>query len=176
MLTEQEILNQGFHNVNHVTGRLYLWLKNQMKLNEAGFAEPERMTFLQVKTAWRKLKKWSEGIEVIHTEPVEESEMDEEGNMVSKIAPRVTKHILFNVTQVDKESSTKQQQWNTTYTGNPQNIYGDQITQKQRLFLIRLIEQKYNDERTKANLLNRVNDLSKVEAKQVIQKMLAEGR
>lgn len=173
MLTEQEIRNHGFHNINHITGRLYLWLNNQMKLHDAGYDTPERMTFLQIKTAGWKLKKGSEGIEVVHTEPVEESDTDDDGNVSRKIATRVTKHVLFNVAQVDKSL----QEWNNMYTGKQQNIYGDNmITQKQRLFIIKLVEQQYQDERTKANLLNRINDLSKVEAKQVIQKMLAEAR
>jgi len=148
-----------------------------MKLHDAGYDTPERMTFFQIKTAGWKLKKGSEGIEVVHTEPVEESDTDDDGNVSRKIAARITKHVLFNVEQVDKPVDPKQQEWNTTYTGNQQDIYGDNmITQKQRLFLIRLIEQKYEDERTKANLLNRLDDLSKIEAKQVIQKMLAEAR
>jgi hypothetical protein len=50
------------------------------------------------------------------------------------------------------------------------------ITQKQRLYLIRLIESKYSDERTKAGLLNKVNELSKIEAKQAIARMLEEAR
>lgn len=176
MLTEKELIDKGFNNKNAISGRLYLWLQNQMKLNDAGFATPEWLTFLQVKQAWRKLKKWSEGIEVIYAEPIAREEIDTNGNKTVKTIPYLKKHIVFNVEQVDMTSVPSKQEWNITYPCKQQEVYADgMITQKQRLYLIKLIESKYDDERTKCWLLNRVNELSRTEAKIAIQKMLAES-
>ena len=74
-------------------------------------------------------------------------------------------------------SGNQQSKYNFTKSAdqNQQNVYSSQITQKQRLFLIKLIESKYQDERTRAGLLNRINTLSKSEAKSAIQKMLSEA-
>lgn len=176
MLTEQELIDKGFNNKNAISGRLYLWLQNQMKLNEAGFTIPERMTFLQIKQNKYKLKKWSEGIEVIYAEPIAREEIDTNGNKTIKSIPYLKKHIVFNVDQVDMTSVPNKQEWNITYPRKQQDAYAnDMITQKQRLYLIKLIESKYDDERTKCWLLNRVNELSRTEAKLAIQKMLAES-
>ena len=176
MLTEKELTGKGFHNRNFITGRLYLWLQNQMKLNEAGFAIPEWLTFLQIKQNGYVLKKWSEGLEVIYAEPIAREDVDSNGKVSVKSIPYLKKHIVFNVDQVDKVSNPKPQMWNTTYMGNQQNNYTDNmITQKQRLYLIKLIETKYEDERVKSWLLNRINELSRSDAKQAIKRMLAES-
>ncbi len=189
MLTEQELTDKGFHNRNHITGRMYLWEKNQLALNQWGFATTEWLTFLQCKQNGFKIKSWSKWIEVVYSEPIKKEEMDEQGKLTITSIPYIKTHVVFNLDQVEKVSSPAQQDWNNMYSGNQQskynftksadqnqqNVYSSQITQKQRLFLIKLIESKYQDERTRAGLLNRINTLSKSEAKSAIQKMLSEA-
>ncbi|MFA5747541.1 MAG: ArdC-like ssDNA-binding domain-containing protein [Candidatus Absconditabacterales bacterium] len=191
MLTEQELMDKGFHNRNHITGRFYTGEKNQITLNQSGFSTHERLTFNQIRKNGYKLRKGSEGIEVVYSEPIEQEDLDSDGNLVIKHVPRLVKHIVFNLEQLDSipnQNSVDLPALNSTEVRggynfiktsyqNQDKVYGDgMITQKQRLYLIRLIESKYSDERTKAGLLNKVNELSKIEAKQAIARMLEEAR
>jgi len=47
MLTQEDMVAQGYHNKNAITGRYYLGLANQIALDEAGSKSKEWMTFFQ---------------------------------------------------------------------------------------------------------------------------------
>jgi hypothetical protein len=126
---------------------------------------------------------------VVYREIAEQEELDSDGNLVIKTVPRLVKHMVFNLECCDKVEDPKAKN-GSTFSASKSDSYNfmkssdqsqgesanDTITQKQRLFLIKLIESRYEDERTKAGLLNRINQLSKVEAKQTISRMLQEAR
>gem|GEM_PF-5896541 len=103
---------------------------------------------------------------MIYKEIVEQEELDQEGNLVVKNVPRLVKHVVFNLEACDKVKDITSES-GSTFTGKHSNSYnfmksdnqsqGDSITTKQKLFLIKLIESRYEDERTKAGLLNKIN-------------------
>lgn len=97
---KQQLIQQGYQNKNHFSGRMYLSEANQRKLNAAWFTTNERLTFWQSRQAGWKIKAWSKGVVVEFKDKVEVEER--EGNqIIKKLVPYRKTHLLFNIEQVD---------------------------------------------------------------------------
>lgn len=90
-----------FANRNFVSGRYYMWVSNQTKLKEAGFATPEWLTFNQAKKNWLKIKPWSKGVVVQHKDVVEVKEQKKDWGIEIKKIPQIKSRLLFNLEQIE---------------------------------------------------------------------------
>ena len=173
MLTPEELVAQGYHNKNAITGRFYLGLANQIALDNAWGKSKERMTFFQAKQNGYRIKPGSKGVQVRFESYIPMDKRDDEANIVGKKdVPYIVYHQVFNVDECVKIADTTIQALDES-TGN--TYHGMKlISDKQKEFLRRLIQQKIKDKSEKNSLLQELPSLSKAQADQCIKNLLNE--
>lgn len=171
MLTEQDLIDQGYHNRNAITGRFYLGLANQKLLTEAGFQSTDWLTFLQAKQNGYKIKPWSKGVEIQYKEFIPVEEKDSEGKIISKKEiPYIVTHLVFNIDQCIKTEDITLPALNNAQSsqGNGSTL----LSSKQKGLLTRLIQSKIQNKESQELLLQKMPGFTKAQANNHIKQLL----
>ena len=171
MLTEQDLMEQGYHNRNAITGRFYLGLANQKLLTEAGFQSTDWMTFLQAKQNGYTIKPWSKGIEIQYKEFIPVEEKDSEGNILStQDIPYIVTHLVFNTEQCIRAKDCTHPALDNAQSsqGNGSTL----LSTKQKGLLTRLIQNKIQDKERQSLLLQKMPGFTKAQASVKIKELI----
>ncbi len=173
MLTQEEMVAQGYHNKNAITGRYYLGLANQIALSEAWSKSCEWLTFFQAKQNNYRIKPGTKGVQIRFESYVPKDERDSEGNIVStKNVPYIVYHQVFSIDDCVKVDDNTLPAFDTSTA----NTYDSKklISDKQKEFLRKLINQRCRDQVEKNSLLQELPNLSKAQADSCIKNLLNE--
>lgn len=89
---------------NAISGRFYTWAQNQLRLEEAGYKTPSRLTWNQMKLAGLSLKSGAKWQVIYYTEIKQVEERTDDGQVVKKAKPHNIKHVVFNLEDTIKSS------------------------------------------------------------------------
>ena len=106
MLTEHELIEKWLLNKNAISQRFYLWLQNQLALEEAGKQSKEWMTFMQAKLFGYRIKPWAKSVVIKYEANRNIIKTESDGSIVEKNTHYIKFHRVFNMDDLVRMDST----------------------------------------------------------------------